>query len=227
MSCRPAARRRELVLAEEVNGCRHAFALDAADGGFTATLTPARIETLGGPLPLPQAEWLLYAGDTPVAVAAELRDALPLTTVVDHKPFAFGVAPDDQAALVVRQDLDEDERGGYNQRRLREVTYTAGRGEPLRDAVVYTSFLGRQYSDSPRAIHEELVRRDAPLEHLWVVRDGRCRVPETARVAARGQPRVPRGDGAAPATWSRTITSRTGSSAGRTSSACRPGTARR
>ena len=176
----------ELVLAEEVNGYRHAFALHAADGGFTATLTPARIETLGGPLPLPQAEWLLFAGNTPVAVAAELRDALPLTTVVDHKPFAFGVAPDDQAALVVRQDLDEDERGGYNQRRLREVTYTAGRGEPLRDAVVYNSFLGRQYSDSPRAIHEELVRRAAPLEHLWVVRDGRCRVPETARVLREG-----------------------------------------
>jgi CDP-glycerol glycerophosphotransferase (TagB/SpsB family)/glycosyltransferase involved in cell wall biosynthesis len=177
----------ELVLAEEENGYRHAFALDAADGAFTATLTPARIESLAGPLPLPRADWLLYADDVPVAVARELYDRLPLETVVDHKPFAFGVAPGgDQAVLVVRQDLDEDERGGFNQRRLRETAYASGRGAPLRDAVVYNSFLGRQYSDSPRAIHEELVRRDAPLEHLWVVRDGRCRVPETARVVREG-----------------------------------------
>ena len=177
---------RELVLAEEENGYRHAFALDAADGPFTATVTPARVGSLDGPLPLPEGEWMLFADDVPVAVAPELRDRLPLETAVDHKPFAFGVAPGDQAVLVVRPDLDEDERGGFNQRRLRETTYTAGRGEPLQDAVVYNSFLGQQYSDSPRAIHEELVRRDAPLEHLWVVRDGGCRVPETARVIREG-----------------------------------------
>ena len=178
---------RELILAEEVNGYRHAFALDVADGAFTATLTPALIDSLAGPLPLPQGTWLLSADDTPVAVAAELRERLPLEAVVDHKPFAFGVAPEEgTAVLVVRQDLDEDERGGFNQRRLRETTYPAARGAGLMDAVVYNSFLGRQYSDSPRAIHEELVRRRAPLEHLWVVRDGRCRVPETARVVRDG-----------------------------------------
>ena len=33
---------------------------------------------------------------------------------------------------------------------------------PLRDAVLYTSFDGRQYSDSPRAIHEELAARGPP-----------------------------------------------------------------
>jgi CDP-glycerol glycerophosphotransferase len=33
--------------------------------------------------------------------------------------------------------------------------------------VVYNSFNGR-YSDSPRAIHRELVRRSAPHEHIWL-----------------------------------------------------------
>jgi CDP-glycerol glycerophosphotransferase len=64
--------------------------------------------------------------------------------------------------------------------------YVARRHEPLRDAVIYTSFNGRQYSDSPRAIHEELVRRGMPLEHLWVVADGQCEVPSTAQVVREG-----------------------------------------
>jgi CDP-glycerol glycerophosphotransferase len=61
-----------------------------------------------------------------------------------------------------------------------------GRSEPLREAVVFSSFSGRQYSDSPRAIHEELVRRGAPLEHFWIVRDGACEVPDTATVLREG-----------------------------------------
>jgi CDP-glycerol glycerophosphotransferase len=82
--------------------------------------------------------------------------------------------------LAVQRNLDDDERGGYHQRRLRDTVYRSGRGAPLTDTVVYASFGGRQYSDSPRAIHEELVRRQAPLEHLWVAGDGSCRAPSTA-----------------------------------------------
>jgi CDP-glycerol glycerophosphotransferase len=52
--------------------------------------------------------------------------------------------------------------------------------------VVYESFEGTQYSDSPRAIHEELVRRKVPLEHLWVVRDAAFDVPGTARALKQG-----------------------------------------
>jgi CDP-glycerol glycerophosphotransferase len=64
--------------------------------------------------------------------------------------------------------------------------YAGRRREPLLDAVVYMSFGGHQYSDSPRAIHEELVRRDAPLEHMWVVRDARCRIPAGTTVLREG-----------------------------------------
>jgi CDP-glycerol glycerophosphotransferase len=103
-----------------------------------------------------------------------------MTAVVDHKPFVLGMAADGRARLVSRRDLGEDERGPYNQRRLRRVAYAAHRDAPLRDAVVYTSFDGRQVSDSPQAIHEELVRREAPLEHLWVVRDAQAPVPAGA-----------------------------------------------
>jgi CDP-glycerol glycerophosphotransferase len=112
--------------------------------------------------------------------------ALPLECVIDRKPFALAMKNDDSAALVVARNLELDESGPYHQRRLREQVYVARRHEPLRDAVLYTSFHGRQYSDSPRAIHEELVRRNAPLEHLWVVADGQCEVPGSANVVRDG-----------------------------------------
>jgi CDP-glycerol glycerophosphotransferase len=183
----------EIVLASAGRGEQHAFVPRLGSGGaFAATLTPARIPTLAGELPLPEGRWELRArtranpGGALMAVAPELEARLGLATVVDHKPFSLEQAGDGRAVLVVRRDLDEDERGAYHQRRLRRTVYSPAATAPLRDAVVYSSFLGRQYSDSPRAIHEELVRRDAPVEHLWVVRDGRCSVPASATVLREG-----------------------------------------
>src|SRR6185436_3643152 len=115
-----------------------------------------------------------------------LYEQLPLVLVAHHKPFRFGMNPDGDAVLIVRPNLDPDERGRRRQRRLRSTVYRPGREEPLRDTIVYTSFRGRQYSDNPRAIHEELVRREAPLEHLWVVGDHACRVPPTATAVRAG-----------------------------------------
>src|SRR4051812_47880076 len=122
----------------------------------------------------------------PVMLDQHLTRRLPLATVIGHKPVALGETTFSRAFLMVQRDLDDDERGAYNHRVLRETAYGARRSAPLRDAVVYASFNGRQYSDSPRAIHEELVRRGAPLEHLWVVRDGMCEVPDSARVLRAG-----------------------------------------
>ncbi|GAA3607654.1 CDP-glycerol glycerophosphotransferase family protein [Marihabitans asiaticum] len=39
---------------------------------------------------------------------------------------------------------------------------------PARDAVLFESGIGKQYSDSPRAIYEELVRRGDPRTKVWV-----------------------------------------------------------
>ncbi|MEA2436891.1 MAG: CDP-glycerol glycerophosphotransferase [Thermoleophilaceae bacterium] len=168
---------------------------DLSANRFSATLEPARTRSLAGTLPLREGKWDLYArpaggGDSaprvPIVIDRSMYESLPLTVVVDRKPFAFTMARNDRAMMVVERNLEDEERGQYNQRRLRETVYVARRHEPLRDAVIYTSFNGRQYSDSPRAIHEELVRRDAPLEHLWVVADGQCEVPSTAQVVREG-----------------------------------------
>jgi len=180
----------ELVLFEEDRVEEHAFPVERSDGRFSCRLAPALVPSLGGPLPLGEGTWRLYlrsAGSkAPLMLAPALIERMPLATTIDHKPFRLGATQDDCAALVVLRDLDDDERGQYHQRRLLEIAHGARRGEPLREAVVYTSFRGRQYSDGPRAIHEELVRRAAPLEHFWVVRDQSCRVPGTATALREG-----------------------------------------
>jgi CDP-glycerol glycerophosphotransferase len=185
------AGRYELLLIPEV-GARAAFALERRDGSFTARVEPARVASLAGELPLAGGPWRLHArpeggGDpVPVTPAAPLRARLPLVTVLGHKTFRLGLTTDGDAALHVTRDLDDDERGRFNELRLRRSAYVGRRSAAPREAVVYSSFYGRQYSDSPRAIHEELVRRGAPLEHLWVVYDGRCRAPETATAVREG-----------------------------------------
>jgi CDP-glycerol glycerophosphotransferase len=167
------------------------YAFDVGDGArpgqFSARLRVAGVDSLAGPLPLPADTYdVVLRTGSPVVVAAPFFRELPAESVVDHKPFRIGVTPDGRAVLAVDRDLDADERGDRQQRRLRRRTYMPQRAEPLREAVVYSSFRGRQFSDSPRAIHEELVRRGARLEHLWVVRDGQCRVPATATAVREG-----------------------------------------
>ena len=182
----------ELVLFSPERLVQHAFPLEGeGDGRFRASATPAAIESLAGSLPLPEGIWRLSmrgAGERdPAALAAvaasdELAARLPVSTAVGPKTFSLDADDAGNVLLKVSRDLGEDERGPFNQRRLRAATAARWRSAPLTDSVVYSSFRGRQYSDSPRAIHEELVRRGAPLEHFWVVRDGACAVPDTATV---------------------------------------------
>ena len=182
----------ELVLVESDSAQEHVFRVQRGGGRFSSRLPAAAVQSLAGPLPLGEGTWSICLRATaasarvPLMLAPQLIERLPLATTVAHKPFRLGVTQDDCAALVVGRDLDDDERGQYHQRRLLERSYWARRDEALRDAVVYTSFRGRQYSDGPRAIHQELVGRDAQLEHFWVVRDQACRVPGTATAVRDG-----------------------------------------
>jgi CDP-glycerol glycerophosphotransferase len=181
----------ELVLESPRSLDRHTFALvDTAPGRFGVRAAPARTRSLAGELPIAEGTWNLHVrsagAETPLAIARALGPQLPLRTRVDHKGFLLTSDSGGCANLIVQRNLDDDERGPVPQRALRDTAYRRRRSEPLEDAVVYTSYGGRQYSDNPRAIHEELVRRDAPLRHLWIVRDALCRVPATAEVLREG-----------------------------------------
>jgi CDP-glycerol glycerophosphotransferase len=179
----------ELLLSERLGAERFVVSPLVRDGSgrFEAAFDPGSIRALSGSRELPAGEWELLVtatgGQREGTVAAvldqDLLTRLPLRASVGHKTFQLGVLGLQTPILGVERDLDIAERGGYRQRLLRAF-YTAGRTSVLKDVVLYESYGGRSYSDSPRAIHEELVRRDAPLEHRWVVRDGAFRVPKTA-----------------------------------------------
>jgi CDP-glycerol glycerophosphotransferase len=119
-------------------------------------------------------------------VDPELLEQLPLSGTDGRKHVHIGIAHQGPLVLAVERDLEDGERGGFAQRRLRTSHYPAARNGELRRAVLYESFEGRECSDSPRAIFEELVRREAPLKHLWVVDDGAFAAPEGSTAVRKG-----------------------------------------
>jgi CDP-glycerol glycerophosphotransferase len=180
----------EVVLAARGRGVtfRSPLAHDPATGRFSAELTPEAAPVAGGGRrPLAEGQWDLYVGEREkpagrrlgVVLDPDLLERLPLSGGSGLKSFRLGV--DGEAPmLAVERDLEDGERGGFAKRRLQAAVYPSLRAAPLREAVVYLCFGGTAYSDSPRALHEELVRRDAPLEHFWIVRDDAFAVPGTA-----------------------------------------------
>ncbi|GAA2130630.1 hypothetical protein GCM10009760_03370 [Kitasatospora kazusensis] len=147
----------------------------------------------GSPRPLPKGIWELRirpAGradaEQPLIVAPQALATLPVTVTAGSpatgsKSVLLQRRWHDTLILDSTPVLAAAERSAYTQRRLLTEAYPAARRRPLREAVLYDVFGGRGYSDSPRAIHTELVRRGAPLEHLWVVDDAQGAVPEGVR----------------------------------------------
>ncbi|MFB7515078.1 CDP-glycerol glycerophosphotransferase family protein [Streptomyces sp. NPDC056144] len=159
-----------------------------ADGTFEATFRPSRMSGANGNLPLKAGRWVFRldgANETDpqlTVVADRLAVAtFPLEGSADGRDYRLEVHWQDQAQLNCLPDLNDQERGANRQYELRQKVYEDGRKLPLRDQVLYISYNGKQYSDSPRALHEELLRRGSKVEHLWVVRDGQVELPDTLK----------------------------------------------
>ncbi|WP_406148493.1 CDP-glycerol glycerophosphotransferase family protein [Streptomyces sp. NBC_01012] len=196
----------ELVLRHSGHQEEHTFAVertdadsDAAGGAsaaaaarFRTVLSPGAVDGAGGTLPLAEGRWYPFLRDRgetdperclPLRVEHRLHAGLPLSRESEGRVFTLERRFHDRLCLRSGSALPPEDRGPYGQRRLRE-RYASTRGGELCDAVLYSSFDGRQYSDSPRAVHEELAGRDTGVEHLWVVRDQQAAVPEGVRAVA-------------------------------------------
>ncbi|MFE6667680.1 CDP-glycerol glycerophosphotransferase family protein [Streptomyces sp. NPDC057697] len=167
---------------------------DAGARRFRAAFRPDAVEGPGGALPLGQGAWGLFlrekgardgAADTPLRIPAAAHRTLPAARTLAGRTYVVERRCHDQLLIDSGPVLTAGERGPRAQRLLRR-TYRARRGAPLRDTVLYSSFDGRQYSDSPRAVHEEVARRGAGLAHLWVVRDQQARIPADATAVEHG-----------------------------------------
>ncbi|MET7362629.1 bifunctional glycosyltransferase family 2 protein/CDP-glycerol:glycerophosphate glycerophosphotransferase [Streptomyces sp. NPDC005562] len=175
-----------LVLRQTWSGHEYTFPATASDGRFEARFVPAPTHAHAGATPLRAGFWWPSVqkpdgSRTAVQLAPPAHAGLPLEVTAHGKRVELQARQYDQLALMAHSELRPEERSRHRQTRLRTEAYPAARHEPLREAVLYDVFGGRMYGDSPRAIHEEMVRRGLPVEHLWVVKDGQCDVPATAR----------------------------------------------
>nr|WP_203600463.1 bifunctional glycosyltransferase family 2 protein/CDP-glycerol:glycerophosphate glycerophosphotransferase [Streptomyces sp. SID9727] len=153
---------------------------------FRAELRPDAVEGPGGAVPLGEGNWYFFfrvkgaadeSGDRALRIPASAFHTLPATRSLGGRDYTLERRFGDQLLVVSGSVLSAAERGPRAKRLLSEA-YAAQRSEPLRAAALYSAFDGRQYSDSPRAVYEELVRRGTEVEHIWVVRDQQAIAPE-------------------------------------------------
>ncbi|GAA3755528.1 CDP-glycerol glycerophosphotransferase [Spinactinospora alkalitolerans] len=180
----------DLVFKAKGRDEEHSFALVRDGEAFRATFTPADIPTLSGTLPLSAGTYRLWArvrlsGGGSTDVGAELSPGLvrelPLETETPERAYTFADSGFDTPVLKVGSDLRPDERGTFAQRLLREELYPRMREEGLREEILFDSYTGRQFSDSPHGVYAELRSRggrwaDYPMS--WLVRDGQVNLPE-------------------------------------------------
>ncbi|MFF9686048.1 CDP-glycerol glycerophosphotransferase family protein [Streptomyces sp. NPDC014623] len=187
-----AGRPVDLVLRHSGHQEESTFAVERTDAGFRTGLAPEAVGGPGGALPLAEGRWYPFLRERgerdperylPLRVVHQLHAGLPLGREAGGRRFTLERRFHDRLCLHSGSALPPEDRGAYGQRRLRE-RYAGLRGRELWDTVLYSSFDGRQYSDSPRAVHEELARRGIRVEHLWVVRDQQAAVPAGVRAVA-------------------------------------------
>ncbi|WP_324795120.1 CDP-glycerol glycerophosphotransferase family protein [Streptomyces cyaneofuscatus] len=199
---REEAAKKKVVLRHGVRLEEKELPVELADGRFTVRIDPEAAPQVSGPeLPLCPGRWYLFfrdvdawdkSRDVPVTLRPEQVGELPLRFSgpqrVGGQPRAFTVdrREFDRVFIEPERMLGPDEHGAYRQRILRETYYHEQRELPLRDAVLYLSLGGKQFSDSPRSVYEELVRRGVEVEHIWIQDAGLPEMPPEAGVVGWG-----------------------------------------
>ncbi|MEV6791350.1 CDP-glycerol glycerophosphotransferase family protein [Streptomyces sp. NPDC051320] len=166
------------------------FPAEFHEGRFTARVTPDVMPTYDGTLPLRAGRWLPFLRaadewdhrrDVPVTIRPDLVGKLPLSHQGTHRTYTVERTDYDRIFLEPGPVLSPDLRGAYRQRLMRDVYTPEQRKLPLREAVLYNSFGGKQFSDSPRAVYEELMRRGTDVEHIAMVHDQQVVLPPGVR----------------------------------------------
>ncbi|WP_301174190.1 bifunctional glycosyltransferase/CDP-glycerol:glycerophosphate glycerophosphotransferase [Actinomadura geliboluensis] len=172
----PENRPDHFVLRRRRSGDEQRVPVTWEEDNFSAAFTPAAMAVFGTDLPLSSGTWDVLArsteGDVAVVVEREAIAALPAWRRVGTHEFEVGVHQIDALVLHSRPAYGDDERGGHAQVQLWQRDYPVYLRSPLADVAVFCSYAGTQYSCSPRAIYEELVRRNTDVECVWVTQDG-------------------------------------------------------
>ncbi|NVI89995.1 bifunctional glycosyltransferase/CDP-glycerol:glycerophosphate glycerophosphotransferase [Actinomadura sp. BRA 177] len=185
----PEDRPDHFVLRRRRSGDEYRIPVTWEQHRFTAAFTPATMAVFGADLPLTSGTWDVLArarsGEVSVVVEREAIPGLPHRRRVGTHEFEVGVHQIDALTLESRPALGDDERGGHAQLLLQQRDYPVYLRSPLKDIVVFDSHDGTQYSCNPRAIYEELARRNPDLECVWVTQDGQFSIDFATDVKTR------------------------------------------
>ena len=185
----------EAVLRRRSSTEQHVAACARDGDRFTIVIDAAAMPSFGRPVPLRDGTWDLFlrrehaAGGELIVPGydhARLADLDDSRLNVGQKNYRFTISGYDTPILTVGPALKFTEHGRVQRRVLRGVYYPLQQKLPLRDAVVFVSWKGKQCGDNPLAIAEELRRRGDDREHVWAVADYSVPAPDGARTVLTG-----------------------------------------
>jgi CDP-glycerol glycerophosphotransferase len=138
-------------------------------------------------IPFPQGRWtpeLIVDGcSVPIEVPPSVSPQLPAVTTYRSRRY-FAHPNRGILEVAVGSELAADERGAHQQHRLQTDEYPRFCRKSLRRAVLFDCHGGRQFADSPRALHDELVARDLRSRYLVTVSDQQAVVPAPSEPVA-------------------------------------------
>lgn len=179
-----------VVVRSNVRDESHEFPVNGSSRRIRATLDLGAISDSINTRPLRSGVWLLKlrmndGHELPVAIAGGPGSGLPVSKEHAGREYSVTDRHLHQSAIKIESELPHNELGKANQHRLQTLTYPRAKTR-LREAVLYETYLGRQFTDSPRQIFEELIARGADLEHLVVSHDQQAPIPEGATRLVQG-----------------------------------------
>jgi CDP-glycerol glycerophosphotransferase len=189
----------DVLLRRKGSTDQHVLALVTEGQRFSVTVDATGMPSFGRRLPLRDGTWEILvrragpdAGRAEPELITPAYDHARLPEVGDRrltfgpKSYRFTTSGYDAPILTVGPALKITEGGRVQRRVLRRVYYPVQQRLPLRDAVVFISWKGKQCGDNPQAIAEELRRRGDTREHIWVVTDWSVPVPDGGTTVLAG-----------------------------------------
>jgi CDP-glycerol glycerophosphotransferase len=183
--------RYEALLRRRGSTDQHVLAFARAADRFTIEISVTGMPSFGSLLPLRDGTWDILvrrAGQADGQPAALRYDHARLADIEDHRRLIFGpkfyrftTCGYDTPILTVGAALKLAEHGRVQRRMLSGLYYPLQMKLPLRDAVMFISWKGKQCGDNPLGIAAELRRRGDDREHIWAVSDWSVPVPDGAR----------------------------------------------
>jgi CDP-glycerol glycerophosphotransferase len=179
-----------LVL-ENRNGVRSEYPVIVAGDTWEAQLPAQDADSVDGITHLAAGRWsLLTQEDVPVHVAQATRERMLEPTWVFFDGVKIGPRARRSATAYLQVDPSGEIRppGLHGRREIIEQYYPKRRRKRTRKVILFENWKGKQYSDSLRAIDEELRRRRDRRRRVWVVRDNGVRMPQGVDTVLRFSP---------------------------------------